>query len=61
VSLVGGLTMYNGSVLAEVVRAGVLAVPKGQSEAASAGSSRPADSGLRALGSPLFDSTWRFF
>jgi ABC-type amino acid transport system permease subunit len=53
--------MYNGSVLAEVVRAGVLAVPKGQSEAAYAGSSRPADSGLRALGSPLFDSTWRFF
>ena len=36
VALVGGLTMYNGSVLAEVVRAGVLAVPKGQSEAAYA-------------------------
>jgi glutamate transport system permease protein len=36
VALVGGLTMYNGSVLAEVVRAGVLAVPKGQSEAACA-------------------------
>jgi glutamate transport system permease protein len=35
-ALVGGLTLYNGSVLAEVVRAGVLAVPKGQSEAAYA-------------------------
>ncbi|MFC5825494.1 amino acid ABC transporter permease [Nonomuraea insulae] len=31
-----GLTLYNGSVLAEVVRAGVHAVPKGQSEAAYA-------------------------
>ena len=30
------LTLYNGSVLAEVVRAGILAVPKGQSEAAYA-------------------------
>jgi glutamate transport system permease protein len=28
--------MYNGSVLAEVLRAGVLAVPKGQSDAAYA-------------------------
>lgn len=35
-ALVLGLTLYNGSVLAEVVRAGVLAVPKGQSEAAYA-------------------------
>ncbi|MEV4899115.1 amino acid ABC transporter permease, partial [Nonomuraea sp. NPDC055795] len=35
-ALVIGLTLYNGSVLAEVVRAGVLAVPKGQSEAAFA-------------------------
>ncbi|MFI6903413.1 amino acid ABC transporter permease [Nonomuraea sp. NPDC050394] len=35
-ALVIGLTLYNGSVLAEVVRAGVLAVPKGQSEAAYA-------------------------
>ncbi|HEU4691450.1 MAG TPA: amino acid ABC transporter permease [Vicinamibacterales bacterium] len=35
-ALVGGLTMYNGSVLAEIVRAGVLAVPVGQSEAAYA-------------------------
>ena len=35
-ALVAGLTLYNGSVLAEVVRAGVLAVPRGQSEAACA-------------------------
>jgi len=32
-SLVLGLTLYNGSVLAEIFRAGILAVPKGQSEA----------------------------
>jgi glutamate transport system permease protein len=31
-----GLTLYNGSVLAEVFRAGINAVPKGQSEAAYA-------------------------
>lgn len=31
-----GLVLYNGSVLAEVVRAGILAVPKGQTEAAMA-------------------------
>jgi glutamate transport system permease protein len=35
-SVVIGLTLYNGSVLAEVFRAGVNAVPKGQSEAAYA-------------------------
>jgi glutamate transport system permease protein len=35
-SLVIALTLYNGSVLAEVFRAGMLAVPKGQSEAAYA-------------------------
>lgn len=35
-SLVVGLTLYNGSVLAEVFRAGVNAVQKGQSEAAYA-------------------------
>ena len=35
-SLVLGLTLYNGSVLAEVFRAGVLAVPRGQAEAAYA-------------------------
>jgi glutamate transport system permease protein len=32
-AVVFGLTMYNGSVLAEVVRAGINAVPNGQSEA----------------------------
>lgn len=36
VAVVTGLTLYNGSVLAEVFRAGILAVPKGQSEAAQA-------------------------
>lgn len=35
-AVVGGLTLYNGSVLAEVFRAGILAVPRGQSEAAYA-------------------------
>jgi glutamate transport system permease protein len=35
-SVVVGLTLYNGSVLAEIFRAGVLAVPKGQVEAAYA-------------------------
>jgi glutamate transport system permease protein len=35
-SLVAALTLYNGSVLAEVFRAGMLAVPTGQSEAAYA-------------------------
>lgn len=34
--LVFGLTLYNGSVLAEVLRAGINAVPTGQSEAAYA-------------------------
>ncbi|WP_030175815.1 amino acid ABC transporter permease, partial [Spirillospora albida] len=33
-AVVFGLVMYNGSVLAEVVRAGVQSIPKGQSEAA---------------------------
>lgn len=32
-SLVLGLTLYNGSVLAEIFRAGINAVPRGQSEA----------------------------
>src|SRR5262249_21386452 len=32
-AVVFGLTMYNGSVLAEIVRAGINAVPKGQSAA----------------------------
>ncbi len=35
-SLVTALTLYNGAVLAEVFRAGINAVPKGQSEAAYA-------------------------
>jgi glutamate transport system permease protein len=33
-ALVIGLTLYNGSVLAEIFRAGINAVPKGQTEAA---------------------------
>ncbi|MQA62259.1 MAG: ABC transporter permease subunit [Actinophytocola sp.] len=35
-AVVTGLVLYNGSVLAEVVRAGILSLPKGQSEAALA-------------------------
>lgn len=35
-AVVTGLVMYNASVLAEVVRAGVLALPRGQSDAARA-------------------------
>lgn len=35
-ALVAGLILYNGSVLAEIFRAGVNAVPKGQAEAAYA-------------------------
>lgn len=35
-SVVGALVLYNGAVLAEVFRAGINAVPKGQSEAAYA-------------------------
>ena len=34
--MVTGLTLYNGAVIAEIVRAGVNALPRGQSEAASA-------------------------
>jgi glutamate transport system permease protein len=36
VAVVLGLMLYNGSVLAEVFRAGILALPKGQAEAAYA-------------------------
>jgi glutamate transport system permease protein len=35
-AVVTGLVLYNAAVLAEVVRAGILALPKGQSEAALA-------------------------
>ena len=35
-ALVAGLTLYNGAVLAEVFRAGINAVPRGQGEAAYA-------------------------
>lgn len=35
-AVVTGLVLYNGSVLAEVVRAGILSLPKGQTEAALA-------------------------
>lgn len=35
-AVVFGLMLYNGSVLAEIFRAGILAVPRGQSEAAYA-------------------------
>lgn len=34
--VVTGLTLYNGAVIAEIVRAGVHALPRGQSEAAAA-------------------------
>ncbi|MCV7228862.1 amino acid ABC transporter permease [Mycolicibacterium komossense] len=34
--VVTGLTLYNGAVIAEIVRAGVTSLPRGQAEAASA-------------------------
>lgn len=34
--VITGLTLYNGAVIAEIVRAGVKALPRGQTEAASA-------------------------
>lgn len=36
VALVSALTVYNGAVLAEIFRAGILSLPKGQTEAAHA-------------------------
>ncbi len=38
-AVVTGLVLYNASVLAEIVRAGILSLPKGQSEAAHGGRS----------------------
>ncbi|MFD4182350.1 amino acid ABC transporter permease [Rhodococcus sp. NPDC058514] len=35
-AVVTGLTLYNGSVIAEIVRAGIRSLPKGQTEAAKA-------------------------
>ena len=35
-AIITGLVLYNGSVLAEVVRAGILSLPNGQTEAAKA-------------------------
>jgi glutamate transport system permease protein len=35
-ALVFGLTLYNGAVICEIIRAGVLALPRGQTEAALA-------------------------
>ncbi|MQS15735.1 amino acid ABC transporter permease [Streptomyces kaniharaensis] len=35
-AVVTGLVLYNGSVLAEIVRAGILSLPQGQSDAAKA-------------------------
>jgi glutamate transport system permease protein len=35
-ALVGGLTLYNSAVIGEIFRAGVLSLPRGQTEAASA-------------------------
>ncbi|MEU4533347.1 amino acid ABC transporter permease [Streptosporangium sp. NPDC023825] len=40
-AVVIGLVLYNGSVLAEIVRAGILSIPRGQSEAALAVGLRP--------------------
>jgi glutamate transport system permease protein len=39
--VVTGLTLYNGAVIAEIIRAGVNSLPRGQSEAAAALGLRP--------------------
>ncbi|HEY0212363.1 MAG TPA: ABC transporter permease subunit [Paenirhodobacter sp.] len=41
VALWAGLSLYTGAFIAEIVRAGILAVPKGQTEAAAALGVRP--------------------
>lgn len=43
-AVVIGLMLYNGMVIAEIIRAGILAVPNGQKEAAMAIGLRPAQS-----------------
>ena len=48
-ALVAGLTLYNGSVLAEIFRSGVNAIPRGQSEAAYAIGLRKSGVMLRIL------------
>jgi glutamate transport system permease protein len=40
-AVVTGLTLYNGSVIAEIIRSGILSLPSGQSEAAQALGLRP--------------------
>lgn len=40
-AVVTGLTLYNGSVIAEIIRSGILALPTGQAEAAQALGLRP--------------------
>lgn len=49
VALVTGLTLYNGSVLAEIFRSGINALPRGQSEAAYSIGLRKAGVMLRIL------------
>ncbi|GAA2050199.1 amino acid ABC transporter permease [Williamsia deligens] len=40
-AVVTGLTLYNGSVIAEIIRSGILSLPSGQSEASQALGLRP--------------------
>lgn len=49
-ALVIGLTLYNGSVLAEIFRAGILSVPRGQREAAYAVGMRKSQVMMLVLG-----------